>query len=365
MSTSLSPRARSQLEIIQRAVDDVAQTVARMGEFYRLREPQLSLVPVDLNKLVRPGGRPHARALERHGAAARRRHRSAHRARAPILPPIAAVESQIRDALVNLVFNAVDAMPEGGPLTLRTALAAGSRSQIVLLEVEDNGIGMDEDTRRRCLEPFFTTKGTRGTGLGLAMVYGVAQRHGANLEIESEPGKGTLVRMSFAIAPAAVRGRERQPQPPPSAPLRILIVDDDPLLLKSLRDALETDGHEVISGQRRSGRHRRLRRIACRRQAVSRGHHRSRHAACRRPQGRRRRSRPARPATLVLMLTGWGRRLVAEGDVPPGVDQVLSKPPKLIELRAALAARATKRSQKFHGRRRFEPTFSDVGVSPQ
>ena len=68
---------------------------------------------------------------------------------------------------------------------------------------------MDEDTRRRCLEPFFTTKGTRGTGLGLAMVYGVAQRHGANLEIESEPGKGTLVRMSFAIAPAADRGRER------------------------------------------------------------------------------------------------------------------------------------------------------------
>ena len=66
---------------------------------------------------------------------------------------------------------------------------------------------MDEDTRRRCLEPFFTTKGTRGTGLGLAMVYGVAQRHGATLEIESEPGKGTLVRMSFAIAPRGTGGR--------------------------------------------------------------------------------------------------------------------------------------------------------------
>ncbi len=164
------------------------------------------------------------------------------------LPAMAAVESQIRDALVNLVFNAVDAMPDGGPLTIRTGLAAGSRAQIVLLEVEDKGSGMDEDTRRRCLEPFFSTKGTRGTGLGLAMVYGVAQRHGAGLEIDSEPGKGTVVRMSFAIAPpssavAVGSGSHRKP----AAPLRILIVDDDPLLLKSLRDALESDGHQVTS----------------------------------------------------------------------------------------------------------------------
>ena len=77
----------------------------------------------------------------------------------------------------------------------------------MLLEVQDAGVGMDEDTRRRCLEPFFTTKGTRGTGLGLAMVYGVAQRHGASLEIESEPGKGTLVRMTFADRAGRDRGR--------------------------------------------------------------------------------------------------------------------------------------------------------------
>ena len=116
---------------------------------------------------------------------------------APICRRSPAVESQIRDALINLVFNAVDAMPEGGPLIIRTRTRARPAAQIVLLEVEDNGVGMDEDTRRRCLEPFFTTKGDRGTGLGLAMVYGVAQRHGANLDIESEPGKGTMVRLTF------------------------------------------------------------------------------------------------------------------------------------------------------------------------
>jgi PAS domain S-box-containing protein len=330
----LSDRARSQLEIIQRAVDDVAQTVARMGEFYRAREPQVSLLPVDLNKLV---GQVIALTRARWSDMAQQRGAAieVRTELAPDLPLVAAAESQIRDALVNLVFNAVDAMPEGGPLTIRTGLSAGSHSQIVLLEVEDQGIGMDEDTRRRCLEPFFTTKGTRGTGLGLAMVYGVAQRHGANLEIESVPGKGTLVRMNFAIAPAApavISGSHLAP----AAPLRILIIDDDPLLLKSLRDALETDGHDVTSA---SGG-----------QAGIETFVESHAAGVPFPvvitdlgmphvDGRKVAStiKGSVPETLVIMLTGWGRRLVAEGDVPSGVDQVLSKPPKLIELRAALS----------------------------
>jgi signal transduction histidine kinase/ActR/RegA family two-component response regulator len=331
---NLSARARSQLEVIQRAVDDVAQTVARMGEFYRQREPQVSLSPVDLNKLV---GQVIALTRARWSDMAQQRGAAIEVCTelAADLPPIAAAESQIRDALVNLVFNGVDAMPEGGPLTIRTGLAAGSLSQIVLLEVEDQGIGMDEDTRRRCLEPFFTTKGTRGTGLGLAMVYGVAQRHGANLEIESEPGKGTLVRMSFAIARPSSAVTSGSHQAPPG-PLRILIVDDDPLLLKSLRDALETDGHDVTSA---NGGQAGI-------EAFVESHAEGNpypvvitDLGMPHVDGRKVAStiKASVPATLVLMLTGWGRRLVAEGDVPPGVDQVLSKPPKLIELRAALA----------------------------
>ena len=236
---------------------------------------------------------------------------------------------------MNLVFNAVDAMPDGGPITIRTHLAMGSRDQIVLLEVQDAGIGMDEDTRRRCLEPFFTTKGTRGTGLGLAMVYGVAQRHGASLEIESEPGKGSLIRMTFAIAAAAsavTSGRQLQP----AAPMRILIIDDDPLLLKSLRDTLEVDGHEVISA---NGGQAGI-------EAFVESHAEGRpfpvvitDLGMPHVDGRKVAStvKASVPSTTVLMLTGWGRRLVAAGDVPPGVDQILSKPPKLLELRAALS----------------------------
>jgi PAS domain S-box-containing protein len=331
---NLTERGRRQLEIIQRAVDDVAQTVSRMGEFYRVREPQLSLVPVDLNKLVKQVvDLTRARwsdMVQQRGYAIDLKLELASG-----LPSIAAVESQVRDALVNLVFNAVDAMPKGGPLTVRTRLVEGSGGQIVQLEIIDTGIGMDEDTRRRCLEPFFTTKGARGTGLGLAMVYGVAQRHNANLEIESEPGKGTLVRMSFAVAPqpaAASSGVQR----PPVGPMRILIIDDDPMLLNSLRDALESEGHEVTSAN--GG------------QAGINAFVESHAAGTPFPlvitdlgmphvDGRKVAAtiKASVPSTVVLMLTGWGRRLVAEGEVPPGVDQIISKPPKLLELRAALS----------------------------
>ena len=168
------------------------------------------------------------------------------------LPHIMGSEVEIRDALTNLIFNAVDAMPEGGTLTVRTRVAAtgsstnGDAARHVHIEVTDTGIGMDEETRRRCLEPFYTTKGERGTGLGLAMVYGMVQRHSADLEIESAPGRGTTVSLVFAVteqlastAPRAVAWHA------PAQRLRILLVDDDPMLIKSLRDILEQDGHVV------------------------------------------------------------------------------------------------------------------------
>ena len=126
-------------------------------------------------------------------------------------------------------------MPEGGTLTLRTghALEAGKGvSRRVFIEVSDTGAGMDEATRRRCLEPFFTTKGERGSGLGLAMVYGIAQRHGADIDIISAPGEGTTFRLTFpATSPTAqstgsLRIAERSAQAH-----EILLIDDDPVLL--------------------------------------------------------------------------------------------------------------------------------------
>jgi len=251
--STLTPKARKHLEMIQRAADDVTKTVGRMREFSRQREPQLTLAPVQINTLLQQvADITRARwsdIPQQQGVVIEMRHELTEN-----LPAIMGVESEIREALINLIFNAVDAMPDGGTLTMRTCVTtiprnhAHSAPGLVAVEVSDTGLGMDEETRRRCLEPFFTTKGERGTGLGLAMVYGVVQRHSADLEIESSVGQGTTVRLAFAAAPSITTAQDQSyaPLQIPSR-LRILVVDDDPLLLKALTDILESDGHQVVS----------------------------------------------------------------------------------------------------------------------
>jgi len=341
--TNLSPQARDSLTTIQRAIDDIAHTVSRMKEFYR-HQPETALVPIQLNPLIRQivdltrarwSDMPQQRGtvIEMHVDLA------------SDLPAVMGVESEIREALVNLVFNAVDAMPEGGSVTVRTYLmdtpGIDAQAWHACIEVTDTGVGMDEATRRRCLEPFFTTKGERGTGLGLPMVYGVAQRHGADLNIESRVGHGTAVSVHFppseGIAAAAAPA-----QPPLARPgqLRILVVDDDPLLLKSLQHTLETDGHTVIAAN--GG------------QAGIDAFHAAQQGGeipalvitdlgMPHVDGRKLAAaiKAASPSTPIILLTGWGHRLVAEDDVPDHVDQLLSKPPKLAELRKAVAHAAS------------------------
>ncbi len=329
---NLSPAGRGKLEIVQRAIDDAAQTIARMSEFYRKRDTQLNLTAIDANVVVR-------QVLDLTQA----RWRDMPQQRGDVfemrtelaegLPAILGVESELREALTNLVFNAVDAMPSGGIITLRTRAGISGVSEAVDIEVADNGVGMDEATQQRCLEPFFTTKGERGTGLGLAMVYGAVQRHGADMKIESAPGQGTLVRLTFtATAPAVDAGDQRRQAP--RARLRILVVDDDPVLLRSLREVLEADGHQVTAAP-----------------GGQAGVTAFETAPEERPfdavitdlgmpglDGARVASaiKSASPMMPVILLTGWGERLKAEEDIPAHVDCVLSKPPKLRELRAAL-----------------------------
>ena len=217
------------------------------------------------------------------------------------------------------------------------------------MEVPDTGVGMDEETRRRCLEPFFTTKGERGTGLGLAMVYGIAQRHSAEIEIESAPSQGTTVRLRFRAA-SGRRHRAERRQSPFRTPLRILMVDDDPLLLKSLRDTLETDGHVVVTANGGQEGIDAFRAAHAQRQAVRRRHHGSGHALCGWPQSRQA-IKAASQSTTVILLTGWGQRLLAEGDMPPHVDRVLNKPPKLRDsARGIVRTKMTTRSNSNAGK---------------
>lgn len=330
--SQMSAQGRDYLRIIRRAIDDVGQTVARMREFYRQRERSNDLAPLELNPLVNQ-----VLAL----TSARWRDLPQERGividvRTELpsgLPRILGTESDIRDALTNLIFNAVDAMPDGGTLTLRTRQV----SQAVELEVRDTGAGMDEETRRRCFEPFFTTKGERGTGMGLAMVYGMAQRHDAQIEIDSALGVGTAVRVQFRAAPsAAMAAAKPLAATRPHRPLQLLVIDDDPLVAQSLLHVLNHEGHSVTTadgGQAgidafaaafKEGRRFDVvmtdlgmpyvdgRAVAAAVKALS-------------------------PHTPILLLTGWGQRLSTEQTVPEHVDRLLSKPPKLAELSAALA----------------------------
>ena len=333
---NLSAQGRDQLEIIQRAIHDVAATVARMREFYRKRESQSSLAPVKLNELV-PQVVDLTRARwsdmpQQRGIVIEQRNELE-----KDLPVVMGAESEIREALTNLIFNAVDAMPEGGTLTLRTkvALNAGGSRQ-VQVSVSDTGGGMDEQARRRCLEPFFTTKGERGTGLGLAMVYGMLQRHGAEIDIESAVGQGTTMRMSFSAPSDATEVAQSQTMQAVPTALRILIVDDDPVLLKSLRDTLEGDGHAISTADGgQAGIDAFLAAQAQREpfDAVITD------LGMPYVDGRQvcAAVKTTAPDTIVIMLTGWGQRFVTEGGTPPNTDSVLSKPPKLRELREALA----------------------------
>jgi len=254
------------------------------------------------------------------------------------LMTIRGAENEIRDALTNLIFNAVDALPQGGGIEVRTRMgttpATGGIEPCVLLEVIDNGIGMDEETRRRCVEPFFTTKGDRGSGLGLAMVYGMARRHNAGLDIESTPGKGTTVRIAFRTG-AATSGRHPAPIFAMRS-LRVLVVDDDPSLLESLRSALLDEGHKVTTapgGQAGIETFRAAQKSGKLFDVVI--------TDLRMPEvdGREvvTQVRRLSPGTPIILLTGWGQQVAGDAAHPLAVDRVLGKPPRIRELRAALS----------------------------
>lgn len=169
----------------------------------------------------------------------------------PDLPAVLGEPSSLGNALMNLCVNAMDAMPQGGGLAFRTGVDAQGR---VELAVEDTGEGMPPEVAARAMEPFFTTKPAgKGTGLGLAGVYGTVKAHGGTLEIESRMGRGTRVTLCFpALAPAAgcASGQEGAPAELEGPPLRILLVDDDPIILETLPTVLGFLGHTVLTAAR-------------------------------------------------------------------------------------------------------------------
>jgi CheY-like chemotaxis protein len=179
------------------------------------------------------------------------------------LPPVLIDPHQFELGLLNLALNARDAMPEGGHLAIEAqhekdnpGIAGRVHGSYVRISVTDSGMGMDHETLKRATEPFFTTKGVgKGTGLGLSMVQGLVVQSGGTMQIHSQPGQGTSIRLWLPIADTAVRATHVGVSGPGSHPVQvslqnassgqILVVDDDPLILSSARAMLEDLGHVV------------------------------------------------------------------------------------------------------------------------
>jgi CheY-like chemotaxis protein len=154
--------------------------------------------------------------------------------------PISGNLGELRDLLTALIFNAIEAMPQGGRIAIRTQLW-GRRVEVSLT---DAGVGMHDEVRRRCFEPFFTTKGSYNAGLGLAMVYGAIERNNGTIEIESHRGRGTTVRFTLPIDPAPTPSAPAEDSRPVK-PLHILVVDDEAEQGELLAQMLGHDWHKV------------------------------------------------------------------------------------------------------------------------
>jgi signal transduction histidine kinase/ActR/RegA family two-component response regulator len=337
----LTDSGKKYLGHIRTAGEDISRIVARLREFYRRRDDRESLQELDLNALVRhvidmtrPSWRdvPQSRGITV----------EVQSDLGPQVPELVGIENEICEALTNLVLNAVDALPNGGRIILRTRVSrpedvsGGSDAPAhVTVEVSDTGIGMNEETRKRCLEPFFSTKGKRGAGLGLAMVYGVMERHEGKIEIQSETGKGATFRLVFPVRKMADVAAELQQEEKRAESLQILCIDDEPLLRDLLKEMLERDGHRVeVSDSGQSG-------LDAFRQAQQHANpfdivitdlgmpHVDGRQVARVIKGES-------PATPIIMLTGWGSFMKGDGEAPTHVDGVLSKPPRSRELRETL-----------------------------
>jgi signal transduction histidine kinase len=194
------------LRLMHTAAKDATIMMGRWREFYRQRDETETSQPVDLVEALAESIST-TQPKWRDEALAQGRHIALEREFRPV-PMIAGSAAEIREVATNLIFNAVDALPEGGRIVVR----AYAQEANAVLEVQDDGIGMTEEVRFRCLEPFVSTKRERGTGLGLAMVYGIVQRHHGQIEIESKLSEGSLVRVRLPLYQGA------EPAPPGAVP---------------------------------------------------------------------------------------------------------------------------------------------------
>jgi GAF domain-containing protein/ActR/RegA family two-component response regulator/anti-sigma regulatory factor (Ser/Thr protein kinase) len=323
-----SPEVARHLSIAERATLDGAEVVRRMRGFGRDEQAQ-ELTSIDLNGLVeeiieltRPRweDEAHVRGVTIETTF-----------EAGAVPPVRGEMAPLREVVMNLVINAVDAMPEGGRIAVRT----WADDEWVHCAVADTGIGMSPEVRRRALEPFFTTKGLKSTGLGLSLNYGIIERLGGEMSIDSTEGAGTTVTFRLPVAnragPAPAVAGSR-----PARSLRVLVIDDEREVRTLLNEILTADGHEVVEAASGADG---LTLFAAQTNVdvvlTDLGMPGMTGWEVARAVKARRASMP------VILITGWGDNPEASADHRRAADVVIAKPVTAETLRAALARVAT------------------------
>ncbi len=318
-------KVRNYVGMIHSAAKDSAKVVSRLREFYRYRDEAEVFTPVVLNDVVlqaisltQPRWKDQALAAGVHIDI---------RTEMGDVPTVPGNEAELRELLVDLIFNAIDAIPKRGTITIRTAV----QGRWLVMTVADDGIGMSEEVKARCLEPFFSTKEDQGTGLGLGAVYGIARRHGGEIDIQSEAGRGTTVAVSLPLEKSVRTPEPAKAPAPASASLRILVVEDEPLVREVLGVYLAEDNHTVTTAENGREGLEKFRAGTFDLVMTDRSMPEMNGDAL---AAEIKKLQPAQP---VLLLTGFGDIMAGSGEMPAGVDLVVSKPFTLTTLRSAIA----------------------------
>ncbi len=316
---------RQRLQVIHNCATDAARVVRQMRDFSRQNSATETFQPVDLPKLVR-------QTIELTQPRWQDQAQSAGvniEIKTELLPvtPVPGDEFAIREMLTNLVFNAVDALPHDGFITIGTAMDG----QFIRLWVKDTGVGMTEEVRQCCMQPFFTTKGDGGSGLGLAMVHSIVRRHRGTVEIESELGAGTTVIVRLPLEQQATKAPTSQLRTAAlKQPRLLLIVDDKPMLRTVVESWLTLDGHTVETAADGVEALARLQvgkfDLVITDKAMPKMNGEQLATAIHEKY----------PGLPVVMLTGFGDIIKASGIAPAHVVEVLSKPVTQEALRAVL-----------------------------
>jgi CheY-like chemotaxis protein len=326
------PEVQDALKVLYTAASDGAQVVRRLLEFGR-QQPGRPLIPCDLVSLVDEAleiTRPHWQDEAQEQGRLIEVWRAVEN-----LPRVQGNPAEIREALTNLFLNAVDAMPTGGRLTVAGYLETDATDREapgrVVLTVSDTGTGMTEETRRRVFDPFFTTKGFKGTGLGLAVVYSIMERHGGRIDVASAPGQGTTFTLRFREAVSA-RAESGDAKPPlQAAGLRLLVIDDEEPVRMTIASLLRAVGYTVIEAEGGDQG------LAC-----LTGDSVDLVITDLGMPGMTgwevaQRIKARQPDLPVILLTGWGHQIPDTAREHNAVAMVLAKPVRLVDLQDAIA----------------------------